>query len=89
MLFTTAVIGIGFWVLPGVASYVMFHPYADTLKGQLLWSATGFPVLYAILGTAMLGQPFAMVPINFLRVAIPILIVVPLLHYAERRVRTR
>jgi hypothetical protein len=63
-----------------VASYVLFSPYADTLGGRLAFSAAGFPGLFALLGTATQGQPLGMVPINFVRMAVPTLIVVALLH---------
>jgi hypothetical protein len=76
-----------FILLPGIASYVVFHPYADDLKSHLLFGLAGFPAFYAIVGTAMLGQPAGAIPLNFVILAIPLLIVVAVLYFAERRIR--
>jgi hypothetical protein len=42
--------GVGVWVLPGIVSYGIFRPYADTLKGKVLVNVAAFPVLFAMLG---------------------------------------
>jgi len=73
--------------LPGIASYVVFHPYADDLKSKLLLGLAGFPTFYAIVGTAMHGQSATKIPENFVGLAIPVLIVVAVLHFAEQRIQ--
>jgi hypothetical protein len=76
---------VALFILPGIISYLIFRPYAGTLKGKLALSAAGLPVLFGFLDTAYFEQPAGMVMVNFLRMVIPTLIIVALLHYIEGR----
>lgn len=68
----------------GCLSYVTFKPFADHLKGKLLF-ALSMPALIAIVGTASTpGEGPGMIPVRFITWVIPVLIVTAALHYVDR-----
>jgi hypothetical protein len=72
------------WVLPGLLSYAIFRPFADTLKQKALLSLVAFPVLFAMVGPMLYEQGPDMVPVYFVRWGSYFMATTVVLHYAER-----
>jgi hypothetical protein len=74
----------GLGIALGCLSYITFKPFADHLKGKLLF-ALSMPALIAIVGTASSpGDGPAMIPARFITWVIPVMIATVALHYMDQ-----
>jgi hypothetical protein len=76
------------WIVPlGLASYVAFYPYTDTLKQKIALNMTPFPGLMALLVPMLRNEGPQMVPIYFTAFVVSFAITTALFHFAERGLR--
>jgi hypothetical protein len=80
--FGVILVGIVFW--PGLASYSLFRPYADSLKYKVILNLVAFPGLLAMFLPMLRGERPIMIPIYFSASAVPFLLSTALLHFVER-----
>ena len=71
-------------LIPGVISYGIFRPYADTLPEKVILNAIAFPVLIAMIAPMILGNGPDMIPVYLATWSAYFAIVTVVLHFAER-----
>jgi hypothetical protein len=72
-------VGIIFW--PGLASYVLFRPYADSLKFKLILNVVALPSLLAMFLPMLRSESPLMIPVYFSVSAVSFALSTTLLHF--------
>ena len=80
--FGVILVGIIFW--PGLASYALFRPYADSLKYKIILNVVALPGLLAMFLPMLRSERRIMIPIYFSVLAVSFIVSTTLLHLAER-----
>jgi hypothetical protein len=79
-----ALIVVAVWWLLGLFSYILFHPYVDTLKEKVVLNAIAFPALFAIHLTVLRNEKPLMIPAYFVAFAVFFAISTVAFHFVEQ-----
>ena len=72
------------WLALGLASYVLFHPFVDTLKQKVVLNAIAVPGLIAFFLPALRNEQPLMIPVYFVSCAIFFAVAAVVFHFAEQ-----
>jgi hypothetical protein len=77
------IVAVGWWAL-GFVSYVLFHPYLDTLKQKVILNGIALPALFAMFIPMLRNEKPLMIPAYFVSFAIFFAISTVVFHFVER-----
>jgi len=77
----------GWWLL-GLASYVLFYPYAVTLRQKVIFNVIALPGLFAMFIPMLRNERPIMIPAYFVSFAVFFTISTVMFHFVERLYRS-
>jgi hypothetical protein len=77
------------WLILGLLSYALFHPYVDTLKQKVIFNVIGLPCLFAMFLPMLRTEGPKMIAVYFGYFAILFAVSTVLFHFVEQAYRHR
>lgn len=77
------------WLMLGLLSYALFHPYVDTLKQKVIFNVIGLPGLFAMFLPMLRTEGPKMIAVYFGSFAISLAVSTVLFHFVEQAYRQR